>query len=122
MELVYHNNKVKKQCTSSKEAKKLFGGSNELAICLMGRINLLENATTIKDIIVYKPVRFHALKDKKRKLKGTFSIDVKTRREKWRIILKPLDENKEEFDPCYIDKIAPVVEIVEIMEVSEHYE
>lgn len=40
----------------------------------------------------------------------------------WRIILRPLNDDKRPFDPCNIDEIANVVEIVEIEEVSKHYE
>lgn len=43
MELVYKNDKVKKQCTSMKEAKKLFGGNTLLATNLLSRINALDN-------------------------------------------------------------------------------
>ena len=53
---------------------------------------------------------------------GYFAIDVKTRKEKWRLILRPLDDNEEVYDPCHIDEIAGVVKIVEIREVSAHYE
>jgi proteic killer suppression protein len=63
--------------------------------------------------------RFHSLKGK---LNGYFAIDVKTIRDKWRIILQPLDDEEKAFDPCDIDKIAAVVRIVEIREVSAHYE
>ena len=49
-------------------------------------------------------------------------IDVKTRRDPWRIIIQPLDENEEPYDPCNIDEIAGVVRIVEVREVSKHYE
>ena len=30
---------------------------------------------------------------------GFFAIDVKTRRDPWRIIIQPLDENEEPYDP-----------------------
>ena len=43
-------------------------------------------------------------------------------RAKWRIILQPLDEQENVFDPCNIDEIAAIVKIVEIREVSAHYE
>lgn len=33
-----------------------------------------------------------------------------------------LDENEQPYDPCYIDEIAAIVKIVEIREVSAHYE
>lgn len=51
-----------------------------------------------------------------------FAIDVKSRPDKWRIILQPLNENRLPFDPCNIDEIADNVRIVEITEVSSHYE
>ena len=35
---------------------------------------------------------------------------------------RPLDENEEPYDPCNIDEIAGVVRIVEVKEVSNHYE
>lgn len=63
--------------------------------------------------------RFHKLRGN---LKGYFAIDVKTIRDKWRIILQPLNENGKAFDPCNIDEIAGSVKIVEIREVSAHYE
>ena len=55
-------------------------------------------------------------------LDGYFAIDVKSRTDPWRIILRPLDNNKRPFVPCHIDAIAEYVEIVEIREVSKHYE
>ena len=87
MELVYASEKVKTQCTSVKAARKLFGVNNALATSLHARINALEQADTIKGIII-----------------------------------QPLDANKAPFNPCYIDQIAEYVRIVEIMEVSKHYE
>ena len=54
-------------------------------------------------------------------MEGYFAIDVKSRREPWRIILQPLDEEKNAYVPCNIDEIAGKVKIVEIMEVSKVY-
>ena len=123
MELVYATDKVETQCTSVKAAKKLFGGDVMLARSLLARINALKEADTIKDIIVQPTFHFHKLENKNGKnLEGYFAIDVKTRREQWRIILQPLDENKNPYQPCNIDQIAGVVKIVEISEVSKHYE
>ena len=66
---------------------------------------------------------FHKLRNKDgRDLEGYFAIDVKSRKDQWRIILEPLDENKEPYVPCNIDEIARMVRISEIMEVSKHYE
>ena len=123
MELVYASDKVEKQCTSVKAAKKLFGGDEVLTRYLLARINALKEADTIKDIIVQPSYRFHDLKNKKgRNLEGYFAIDVKSIKESWRIILLPLDESEKPYNPCNIDELAGTVRIVEIMEVSKHYE
>lgn len=120
MELEYASEKVKLQCTSVKTANKLFGGNAALARNLLARINALERAENIKDIIVQPTFRFHDLKNKNgRNLEGYFAIDVKSIREPWRIILQPLDESMQPYNPCNIDEIAG---IVRIMEVSRHYE
>lgn len=74
-------------------------------------------------MIVQPAFHFHKLKNKNgRDLEGYFAIDVKSRREQWRIILEPLDENEQPYHPCYIDEIAEKVRIAEIAEVSKHYE
>lgn len=123
MELVYASEKVKTQCTSVKAARKLFGGNNALATSLHARINALGQANTIKDIIAQPTFHFHKLSNMHGKnLEGYFAIDVKSRRERWRIIIQPLDDNKNPFIPCYIDQIAEYVRIIEITEVSKHYE
>ena len=119
MRILYVNTKTEKQCNSLKEATKLFGGDKKLAMSLLARITAIEQAEVIKDIIVMPTFRFHNLKGK---LDGYFAIDVKTIRDKWRIVLQPLDEEENVFDPCNIDEIAAVVKIVEIREVSAHYE
>ena len=122
MEVVYSTSKIEKQCTVLKEAGKLFGGDKDLAVSLMARINALKQAEAIKDIIVQPTFHFHKLGNKNgRNLEGYFAIDVKSRREQWRIILEPLDENKEPYVPCNIDVIAESVRIVKIEEVSKHY-
>lgn len=123
MELVYASDKVRIQCTSVKAAKKLFGGNAELVKSLFARINALQMADTIMDIIVQPTFHSHKLGNMNRKnLEGFFAIDVKSRKEQWRVILQPLNENKEPFEPCQIDRISSYVRIVEITEVSKHYE
>ena len=122
MELIYTSEKVRLQCTNAKEARKQFGGDRELTISLLARINAMEAADTIKDIIVQPAFHFHRLSKKKRNLQGWFAIDVKTRKEQWRVIFRPLDEEGEPYVPCNIDEIAETVKRVEIAEVSKHYE
>ena len=119
MKIKYANEKVERQCTSMKAATKLFGGDKNMAVSLLSRINAIRNADVIKDIIVTPQFHFHNLRGK---MEGLFAIDVKTRHDKWRIIICPLDENEKEFIPCHIDEIAGTVKIVEITEVSPHYE
>lgn len=114
---------MKLQCTSVKAANKLFGGNKALTVNLLARINALANADNIKDIICQPAFRFHALKNKHgRNLEGYFAIDVKSIREPWRIILQPLNQERHPYEPCNIDEIAEIVRVVEIMEVSKHYE
>lgn len=123
LELEYASEKVRLQCTSLKAATKLFSGDQVLTRSLLARINALGSADSIKDIIVQPGFRFHNLKNKKgRNLDGYFAIDVKSIREPWRIILQPLNREKRPYDPCNIDEIAEYVKIVEIAEVSKHYE
>ena len=123
MDLVYASDKVKSQCTSIKAANKLFGGDAALSKSLLSRINALRSANNVKDIIVQPTFRFHALKNKKGKdLEGYFAIDVKSIREPWRIIVQPLNSDKQPYNPCNIDEVAEYVIIVEITEVSRHYE
>lgn len=123
MELEFATEKVKLQCKSEKEAKKLFGGDAILARSLLARKNAFRGAENIKDIIVQPTFRFHALKNKNGKdLEGYFAIDVKSIREPWRIILQPLNMDKQPYIPCNIDEIAVSVKIIEIVEVSKHYE
>lgn len=123
MEVIYESKRVEKQCTSVKEVKKLFGGDTKLAEKLQSKINALKQAPTLKDIVVQPQFHFHKLSNKDGSdLEGYFAIDIKGRRGPWRLILQPLDDRKEPFDPCNIDEIASIVEIVGIMEVSKHYE
>jgi plasmid maintenance system killer protein len=101
----------------------MFGGDTVLGRSLLARINALKQAETIKDIIVQPAYHFHKLQNKNgRNLDGFFAIDVKSRKEQWRIILQPLDEEKKPYIPCNIDEIAGIVKIVGIEEVSKHYE
>lgn len=123
MKVVYATDKVKNLCEDLKMANKFFDGNTMLANSLMAWINALKQADTIKDIIVQPAFHFHKLKNKNgRDLEGYFAIDVKSRREPWRIILEPLDENEQPYHPCKIDEIAENIRIAEITEVSKHYE
>ena len=118
MKIKYATEKIEQQCTSIKEAIKLFGGDKKLAMSLLSRINLIQNAEVIKDIIVMPQLHFHNLHGNR---EGYFAIDVKSRKDKWRIILCLLNE-EEVFTSCHIDEVAGTIKIIEITEVSPHYE
>ena len=119
LQIQYKNKEVEEQCKSVKAARKLFGGGAALTTSLHSRINALQNADTLRDIIVQPRFHFHDLHGN---LDGYFAIDVKTRKEPWRIILQPLDDNEQPYIPCNINEISGIVRIVEIKEVSKHYE
>ncbi|MBP5596420.1 MAG: type II toxin-antitoxin system RelE/ParE family toxin [Pseudobutyrivibrio sp.] len=119
VKIIYANAKIKSRCKDIKEATKFFGGNRLLALSLLSRINAIEQAKVINDIRVQKQFRFHNLKGK---FDGYFAIDVKSIRDKWRIILQPLDEEFMPFNPCHIDEIAMKVQVVEVKEISAHYE
>ena len=123
MEIVYGDKETEKVCTNLNEAKRYFGGNALLARSLLARITALKQAENIKDIVVQRQFRFHKLENRLgRDLDGYFAIDVKSHRDQWRIILQPLDENTEPYVAPNIDEIAQAVKVVEIMEVSKHYE
>ena len=119
MFIKYSNEKVKEQCTSYKAASKLFGGNKKYIVGLFSRINALENAENMKDIIRMPQFRFHKLDGV---YEGYFAIDITNKRDKWRLIICPLDESEAYFHPCNIDEISDKIEVVEVKEVSPHYE
>ena len=61
VQLLYNNSKVQKQCTDLKIAKKLFGGNAALATSLFARINAMQQASVIKDIVMMPTFHFHKL-------------------------------------------------------------
>ncbi len=123
MKIGFSSEEVKLQCTDIKAAKKLFGGDIALVHKLMARMQSLEAADNIKDIIVLRNLNFHKLEDiGKSKLKGYYAIDVKTHKDPWRIILRPMKEAGNPYENENIDEIADSVRCVEIYEVSRHYE
>jgi hypothetical protein len=83
----------------------------------------LVSAETLHDIVVLPPFRLHKLDNRNGKnLKGFFALDVKSKKEPWRIIIEPLNKDLLPYNPCHIDVIARVVKIIEIKEISNHYE
>lgn len=117
MEIIFSNKQLEKLCTDLCKARKECG--DIISRNLLSRIQLLRAAETIEDVIKMPTLNFHGLKGKG---KGTFAIDVKSRKDPWRILLEPLNENNERFKPCNIDEIASEVRKILIIKVSKHYE
>lgn len=117
MNIQYKNNTVKKQCTDRKKAKKDFG---EYADDVLGKINLIEEMTSFKDLLSLSSLRCHSLSGKS---KNYWAIDVKGKKCSLRIILAPLDENGNIIQPdADFPNKCTSLNIILIEEVSNHYE
>ena len=93
-----------------------------LAEKLLSRIELLRQAPTLKDVVRMPPLHFHKLGDKGRsRWGGYYAIDVKSRKDPWRLVLQPLDNDGNPIRSKSIDEIAPSVRVIGIEEVSKHY-
>lgn len=112
MQIVYKNNTVKKQCTELKQAKKDF--SEKIAKKLLSKVNFLESADALDSVINNSTLHFHDLKGN---LDGFYSIDIDGRKSSYRLIMCFDDYSKE-----LIFADSKSIEIVEITEVSNHYE
>ena len=73
MQLLYSNGKVQKQCTDLKTARKLFGGNSALAISLFARINAMQQANVIRDIVMMPTFHFHKLSGN---MNGYFAMNL----------------------------------------------
>lgn len=109
MEIIYKNNKVKEQCTALRRAKRDF--SEKVAKKIMMRINFITAAENLDSIINNPVLHFHKLKGN---LDGKFAIDVDGRRTSYRLIVQ--------FDETEVFENAKYIEIIEVTEVSNHYE
>jgi len=117
MNIDYSNNTTEKLCTNYKKAQKSL--NKKVAESLFSAINFLESATNLMDIKNFPTFNFHALKGKR---KGTYSIDIAGRRSGYRLILIPLDANKNEWENVEIIEMCLNTQSIIIKEVSKHYE
>ena len=116
MEIIYDNKRIKKQCESFKAAQK---DLNKLvAEKLHSTINFIDNATCLMDIKNMPMYKLHALKGDR---KGTYAIDL-GRRLGYRLIIVPLDENKNEWTTTDENTIYKSTKIILALEVTNHYE
>lgn len=117
MIIKYKDNKLKKNCTDFREAKKNY--NSKVAEALHFTINYLENAQTLMDVKSFLPFNLHPLQGDR---KGTFAIDLGGRKTGFRLIIKPLDENNNEWGEVDINTIYKSTKILILLEVTNHYE
>ena len=111
MEIRYKDKKIRDICENEKKAIKRY--NKIIAEKLIFSIEFLKNSNSLKDVADYNNFRLHELKHKR---KGQFAIDL-GKTTGYRLIIEPVTVNKENEIISYES-----INIIEIMEVSNHYE
>ncbi|OTN75604.1 hypothetical protein A5886_000679 [Enterococcus sp. 8G7_MSG3316] len=112
MYIEYKNNKVNRQCTDLRQAKKDF--PSKVAEKLIKMITFIEAAENLESVLNFPTYRFHHLKGHK---KGLYAMDIDGRKCSYRLIVA-FDEQLNE--RLFSDSSS--IEIIQIEEVSKHYE
>ena len=108
MEIRYKNKRIRDICENEKKAIKKY--NKIIAEKLIFSIEFLKNSNSLKDVADYQNFRLHELKYGR---KGQFAIDL-GKTTGYRLIIEPITVNE------IISYES--INIVEIMEVSNHYE
>lgn len=117
MKIIFHNKKVEKICIDSSKAIKEFG--REVAIKLGRLLDTMESFNNLYDLFLLPQYRLHAL-NADRANQYSFVIHKGS---KWRLIVYPLDENGEVLKDKSNEKEMLIKAVmVDILEVSEHYD
>ena len=112
MEISFRDQKLADMLKDDRELRKKFG---RLAKNVQLRIDLLRQARTLAEVSHAPPPRRH----RKKGTDKTFVIDVKTKKDKWRIEFDVANDPVPLKDDGGIDLNA--VTAVEIVEISVHY-
>ena len=117
MKIVYSNKKTEKLCEDFDKAVKVL--NKEVATKLSYLLNAIESFPTLLDLLGMPQYRLHALGQNRQ---YQYSLVIH-KGYKWRLIVYPLDENGEilknkENEREMLSKAV----MVEILEVSEHYD
>lgn len=115
MKIIYNNKNTEKAFSSSYRKKWKYPAMVEKK--LMQAENFIKNAGTLQDIVKYTPLRFHKLVGKR---KGEWSIYLGNTG--YRVTMIPCDENEKEILEGDIISQCKYIKVVEITEVSNHYE
>ncbi len=117
MKIVYSNKKTEKLCEDYDKAVKVL--SKDVAIRLSDLLNAIESFPTLLDLLYFPQYRLHAL-GQNRQYQYSFVIHKGS---KWRLIIYPLDENGNILkDKSNEKEMLSKAVIVEVLEVSEHYD
>ena len=112
MHIQYNNKTVEIVCRSIKVAKKDF--SDKIARKLHQLVNFIESADNLASVIAFPAYHFHDLKGKR---DGQYALDIDGRRGSYRLIVCFQEVDKET-----VFSNASSIEIIQIEEVSKHYD
>ena len=117
MKIIYSNKKTEKVCENFTKATKEYG--KDVATRLFDLLNLIESFPTLLDLIGMPQYRLHSLSGN-REYQYSFVIH---KGYKWRLIVYPLDENEKILtDKSNEREMLSKAVMVEVLEVSEHYD
>lgn len=117
MKITYSNKKTEKLCENYDKAVKVLG--KEVAIKLSDLMNVIESFRSLNDLLGFPQYRLHSLKND-REYQYSFVIH---KGYKWRLIVYPMDENGNVLkDKSNEREMLSKAVMVEILEVSEHYD
>lgn len=115
MKILYKNKNAEEQFSS--KYKKQWRYPKTVIIKLLSMENLLKSATCLQDIFNYSPAHLHPLQGN---MRGKWSVYLgKTG---YRVILIPCDDDGEEILAGDILAQCKFIKVVEITEVTNHYE
>lgn len=117
MKIIYSNKKTEKLCSSFDKAVKTL--NKDVATKLSDLLNAIEAFPTLLDLVGLPQYRLHAL-GHNREYQYSFVIH---KGYKWRLIVYPLDENGNILKEKSNEKeMLSKAVMVEVLEVSEHYD
>ncbi|MFZ2589103.1 type II toxin-antitoxin system RelE/ParE family toxin [Paucilactobacillus nenjiangensis] len=112
MFISYANSKVKKQCTKFQQAKKDF--PEKIAIKLHRHIAFIKASENLESVNNFPTFNLHPLKGNR---EGYYAMDIDGRHSQYRLIVAFEDYTKEQ-----VIYDAKSISVIEITEVSKHYE
>lgn len=112
MHIQYNDKLAEKQCTDLKQAKRDF--SEKIAKKLHRLINFIDSADNLSSVQAFPTYNFHNLHGNR---KGQYAVDIDGRKSKYRLIVC-----FDGYDESEIFSNATSIEVIQVEEVSKHYE